>query len=208
VLGMCLMIAQAFFYNAIFFTYALLLVNFYNVPAPRVGVYLLPFALGNVAGPFLIGHLFDTVGRKPMIVFTYASSGVLLAFSGWLFAAGLLTAKTQTIAWTAIFFLASCAASSAYLTVSEVFPLEVRAMAISIFYAVGTLVGGVGAPALFGVLIGSGSRSKVAWGYAACSVLLIAAAGVEAWLGVKAERQSLEAISAPLSAAQDESVAA
>jgi len=202
VLALTLMVSQAFFYNAIFFTYALLLIRFYGVPAPRVGLFLLPFALGNVAGPVLMGKLFDTIGRKPMIVFTYAASGVLLALSGWLFADGLLTATTQTIAWTCIFFIASCAASSAYLTVSEIFPLEIRAVAIALFYAIGTLIGGVGAPALFGYLIGTGSRHSVAWGYTASAALLIAAAVVEAWLGVKAERQSLEAISAPLSAVE------
>jgi MFS family permease len=139
-----------------------------------------------------------------MIVLTYALSGVLLAISGWLFANNLLTATTQTVAWTAIFFIASCAASSAYLTVSEIFPLEIRAIAISLFYAIGTLIGGVGAPALFGALIGTGSATKVAWGYTACSLLLILAACVEAWIGVKAEGQSLEAISTPLSAASNQ----
>lgn len=207
-LSLTLMVAQAFFYNAIFFTYALLLIRFYAVPAQRVGIFLLPFALGNVAGPLVMGKLFDTVGRKPMIVLTYATSGMLLAISGWLFANDLLTAKTQTIAWTIIFFVASCAASSAYLTVSEIFPLEIRAMAISLFYAIGTLIGGVGAPVLFGVLIGSGSRTSVAWGYTSCALLLILAAVVEARLGVKAEGQSLEAISAPLSAASGKTKAA
>jgi MFS family permease len=206
-LSLTLMVSQAFFYNAIFFTYALLLIRFYNVPAPRVGVFLLPFALGNVAGPVLIGKLFDTIGRKPMIVVTYALSGLLLAVSGWLFANNLLTATTQTIAWTVIFFIASCAASSAYLTVSEIFPLEIRAMAISFFYAIGTLIGGVGAPALFGYLIGTGSAAKVAWGYTACAAMLIFAACIEAWLGVKAEGQSLEAISTPLSAAVESNTA-
>jgi MFS family permease len=204
ILGLTLMVAQAFFYNAIFFTYALLLVNFYDVPAERVGWYLLPFALGNVAGPLLMGRLFDTIGRKPMIAATYATSGVLLAISGWLFAHNLLTARTQTIAWTAIFFVASCAASSAYLTVSEVFPLEIRALAIALFYAVGTLIGGVGAPAIFGALIGSHSAEKVAWGYFGAALLLIIAAATEALIGVKAEGQSLESISAPLAAVEDE----
>ncbi len=203
-LSLVLMVSQAFFYNAIFFTYALLLIQFYGVPAPRVGVFLLPFALGNVAGPMVLGKLFDTIGRKPMIITTYALSGVFLAISGWLFAKGMLTATTQTIAWTVIFFIASCAASSAYLTVSEIFPLEIRAMAISLFYAIGTLIGGVGAPALFGSLIGSGSRMMVAWGYAGSAALLIFAACIEAWLGVKAEGQSLEAISTPLSAATNQ----
>jgi len=206
-LGLTLMVAQAYFYNAIFFTYALLLVRYYQVPAGAVGRYLLPFALSNVIGPVVIGKLFDTVGRKPMIVITYLLSGVLLAISAWLFARGALTATTQTVAWSLIFFVASCAASSAYLTVSEVFPLEIRALAISLFYAIGTLVGGVGAPALFGVLIGSGSRMQVFWGFVSASVLLVIAAAVEAVLGIKAERQSLESISTPLSST-DTSIAA
>ena len=201
ILGLSLMVSQAFFYNAIFFTYALLLVKFYDVPAGNVGYYLLPFALGNLLGPILLGRLFDSVGRKPMIAGTYALAGVLLAITGWLFRAGILTAHTQTIAWTVIFFIASCAASSAYLTVSEVFPLEIRAMAISVFYALGTLAGGVGAPALFGKLIESGSKQELFWGYIFSAALMIAAAAVEWKLGVKAERKSLESISAPLSSA-------
>ncbi|HTU33783.1 MAG TPA: MFS transporter [Candidatus Acidoferrum sp.] len=201
ILGLSLMISQAFFYNAIFFTYALLLVKFYGVPAGNVGYYLLPFALGNLFGPILLGRLFDSVGRKPMIAGTYGVAGILLAITGWLFRAGILTAHTQTVAWTVIFFIASCAASSAYLTVSEVFPLEIRAMAISVFYATGTLAGGVGAPALFGKLIESGSKRELFWGYIFSAALMIAAAAVEWKLGVKAERQSLESISAPLSSA-------
>jgi len=199
VLGFVLMSAQAFFYNAIFFTYALVLVRFYKVPPERVSTYLLPFALGNALGPVLMGHLFDTIGRKPMIIFTYAASGVLLAITGWLFEMGTLTAQTQSIAWTVIFFIASCAASSAYLTVSEIFPLEIRALAIALFYAFGTLVGGVGAPALFGYLIGLGSRTNLFFGYLLGAILMIVAACVEAVLGVKAERQALESIAAPLS---------
>jgi MFS family permease len=199
-LGLVLMIAQAFFYNAIFFTYALVLTKFYAVPAESVGGFLLPFALGNVLGPLLLGHLFDTVGRKPMIVITYAVSGLLLAFSGWLFQQGLLTAQTQTLAWTIIFFVASAAASSAYLTVSEIFPLEIRAVAIAIFYAVGTLAGGVFAPWIFGALIGTGSRDALFVGYLVGAALMILAAICEAIIGVKAERMSLEEIAAPLSA--------
>ena len=199
-LGFVLMLSQAFFYNAIFFTYGLVLMRFYGVPAERVGGYLLPFAAGNVLGPFVIGHLFDTIGRKTMISATYAISGVLLAITGWLFSIDVLTAQTQTIAWTIIFFVASAAASSAYLTVSEIFPLEIRAMAIAIFYAVGTLAGGVGAPVLFGWIIGSGSRPALAIAYYVGAALMILAAAVEAWIGVAAERKPLEEIAAPLSA--------
>jgi MFS family permease len=199
VLGLVLMISQAFFYNAIFFTYALVLMRFYGVPAERASAYLLPFAIGNVLGPLLIGRLFDTIGRKPMIVATYAISGVLLAISGALFRAGLLNAQTQTLAWMAIFFVASAAASSAYLTVSEIFPLEIRALAIAIFYSIGTFAGGVFAPLLFGVLIGTGSANALFIGYLVGAVLMIAAAVVEAWIGVAAERRSLEDIAAPLS---------
>ncbi|HLI30838.1 MAG TPA: MFS transporter [Terriglobia bacterium] len=198
-LGLALMIAQAFFYNAIFFTYALVLVSFYGVPAGQVSLYLLPFALGNVLGPFMLGRFFDIIGRKPMIVATYAISGVLLALAGWLFQRGALTAVTQTIAWTTIFFVASAAASSAYLTVSEIFPLEIRALAIALFYAAGTLAGGVGAPALFGMLIGTGSRTFLFFGYLLGSALMLLAALAEANWGVKAEQRSLESIATPLS---------
>jgi len=198
-LGFVLMVAQAFFYNAIFFTYALVLMRFYGVSAERVSAYLLPFALGNVLGPLLIGRFFDTIGRKPMIIATYAGSGILLALTGWLFRAGLLTAQTQTLAWTVIFFVASAAASSAYLTVSEIFPLELRALAIAVFYSIGTLAGGVFAPLIFGAIIGSGSRNALFAGYLFGAGLMICAAVVEAWIGVKAERRSLESIAAPLS---------
>ena len=199
VLGFVLMLTQAFFYNAIFFTYPLVLMRFYDVPAEKAGLYLLPFALGNVLGPFVIGHLFDTIGRKPMITATYIISGLLLAITGWLFHAGLLTAQTQTIAWMVIFFIASAAASSAYLTVSEIFPLEIRAFAIAIFYAVGTLAGGVGAPILFGWMIGTGSKTALFVGYLVGAVLMIIGGLTEAWLGVRAERRSLESVAAPLS---------
>jgi MFS family permease len=199
-LGLTLMAAQAFFYNAIFFTYALVLERFYNIPPVKAGYYIFPFALGNVLDPVLIGHLFDTVGRKKMISLTYALSGVLLALTGFLFSQNVLTAVTQTICWTAIFFVASSAASAAYLTVSEIFPLEVRAMAISIFYAIGTLIGGVAAPALFGALIESGSRSKLLGGYLGAAAFMIIAALTEMKIGVAAEGQSLEKISNPLSA--------
>src|SRR5207247_7152494 len=198
-LGFVLMFTQAFFYNAIFFTYALVLMRFYGVPEENVGGYLLPFALGNVLGPLLMGHLFDTIGRKQMITATYALAGILLALTGWLFRAGMLTAQTQTLAWTVIFFVASAAASSAYLTVSEIFPLEIRALAIAIFYAIGTLAGGVGGPALFGWIISTGSTAALFIGYLVGAALMILGAVVEAWIGWPAERRSLEHVAAPLS---------
>jgi len=198
-LGFVLMLTQAFFYNAIFFTYALVLMRFYGVPEQSVGRYLLPFALGNVLGPIVLGHFFDTIGRKQMIAATYGVSGILLALTAWLFHAGLLTAQTQTLAWTIIFFVASAAASSAYLTVSEIFPLEIRAFAIAIFYAVGTLTGGVGAPILFGWIIGTGSSNALFIGYLVAAVLMIFGAIVELWIGVAAERRPLEDVAAPLS---------
>ena len=198
-LGFVLMLTQAFFYNAILFTYALVLMRFYHVPEQDVGSYLLPFALGNVLGPLFLGHLFDTIGRKKMITVTYGLAGILLALTGWLFHAGVLTAQTQTLAWTIIFFVASAAASSAYLTVSEIFPLEIRALAIAIFYAIGTLVGGVGAPVLFGWIIGTGSSTALFTGYLLAAVLMVFGALVEAWIGVAAERRSLEHVAAPLS---------
>jgi MFS family permease len=201
VLGVSLMTAQAFCYNAVFFTYALILTDFYDVPAGRVGLFMLPFALGNFAGPLVLGRLFDTIGRKVMITATYAASGVLMTATGWLFARGALDAVQQTAAWTAIFFVASAAASSAYLTVGESFPLEMRAVAISVFYAVGTGVGGIAGPALFGALIQSHSRAAILWGYLLGGALMLAAAGVEAALGVAAERRSLEEVARPLSSA-------
>jgi MFS family permease len=198
-LGFVLMLTQAFFYNAIFFTYALVLMRFYGVAEESVGRYLLPFALGNVLGPLLLGHLFDTIGRKKMIAATYGLAGILLALTAWLFHAGLLTAHTQTLAWTIIFFIASAAASSAYLTVSEIFPLEIRALAIAIFFAIGTLAGGVGAPVLFGWIIGTGSVAALFMGYLLAAALMIFGALVEVWIGVPAERRSLEHVAAPLS---------
>jgi MFS family permease len=196
--GLCLMAAQAFFYNAIFFTYALILTDFYHVPSDHVGWYLLPFAAGNFFGPVLIGRLFDTQGRKPMIAFTYIISGLLLAGTGWLFARDSIGAETQTICWMTIFFFASAAASSAYLTVSETFPLEIRALAIAFFYAVGTGIGGIVGPWLFGVLIDTGSRASVFGGYLLGSVLMILG-GLVAWRwAVAAERKPLEMVARPL----------
>ncbi len=196
--GLCLMASQAFFYNAIFFTYALVLTDFYGIPSHDVGWYLLPFAAGNVLGPIMLGRLFDTLGRRPMIASTYIMSGILLAAAGWLFARGLIDAQTQTICWMVIFFFASTAASSAYLTVSETFPLEIRALAIAFFYAVGTGVGGVIGPALFGVLIDTGSRMSVFAGYLLGAVLMIGAGAVAWRWGVAAERKPLEHVARPL----------
>jgi MFS family permease len=198
--ALALMSAQAFFYNAIFFTYALVLTRFYNVPANSVGWYILPFAVGNVLGPLILGHFFDTIGRKIMISFTYILSGVLLAATGWMFDAGMLSAMGQTIAWSVIFFFASAAAGAAYLTVSETFPIEIRALAIAFFYAIGTGIGGVAGPILFGALIESGSRGSVFLGYLLGAILMVLAGIVQAIWGIAAERKSLESIATPLSA--------
>jgi MFS family permease len=195
---LALMVSQAFFYNAIFFTYSLVLTRFYGVDAARVGLFIVPFALGNVLGPLLLGPLFDRIGRRRMIAATYALSGIALALTGVGFLTGVLDAATQTLAWSAVFFLASAAASSAYLTVSEVFPLEMRALAISIFYAVGTGIGGFAAPALFGVLVDSGSRPQVFAGYLLGAVLVLAAAVVAGRHAVDAERKPLEEVAPPL----------
>ena len=196
--GLALMAAQAFFYNAIFFTYALILTDFYGVPADHVGWYLLPFAAGNFLGPVMIGRLFDTIGRRIMISFTYTISGVLLAITGYLFMQDLIGAETQTLCWMVIFFFASAAASSAYLTVSEIFPLEMRALAIALFYAFGTGVGGIVGPWLFGALIDTGSRVSVFGGYLLGAVLMVLG-GFVAWRwGVAAERKPLEHVARPL----------
>src|SRR6202171_3212257 len=196
--GLALMISQAFFYNAIFFTFALVLPDFFGIASNQVGWYLLPFAAGNFLGPLLLGRLFDTLGRRAMITFTYAVSGILLAVSGYLFSIGMLSAQTQTIAWMVILFFASPGASAAYLTVSETFPLEVRALAIALFYAVGTGIGGVAGPALFGALIDTGSRNSVFAGYLLGSGLMIAAAIIAWRYAVAAERQALESVARPL----------
>jgi MFS family permease len=196
--GLSLMAAQAFFYNAIFFTYALVLTTFYGIPSHHVGWYILPFAAGNVLGPILLGRFFDTIGRRPMIAFTYLMSGLLLAATGWLFQQGMMSAREQTLAWSVIFFFASAAASSAYLTVSETFPLEIRALAIALFYAVGTGIGGVFGPILFGALIDTGSRTSLLGGYLLGAVLMVLAAGVMWRWGVAAERKPLEQVARPL----------
>jgi MFS family permease len=199
-LGASLMAAQAFFYNAIFFTYALVLARFYGVPDQKVGLYIFPFALGNFLGPLLLGPLFDRVGRRVMIASTYLLSGAGLFVAGALFRAGWLDAETQALAWAAIFFVASAAASSAYLTVSEIFPLEIRALAISIFYAAGTGIGGFLGPALFAWLVEAGSRGALFGGYVLAAALMCGAGLAAAWLGVDAERKPLEDVALPLSA--------
>jgi MFS family permease len=196
--GLVLMTAQAFFYNAIFFTFALVLTDFYGIAADRIGWYILPFAAGNFLGPLVLGRLFDTLGRRAMITLTYGASGVLLAISGYLFSIGALSAESQTIAWMVIFFFASPAASAAYLTVSETFPLEVRALAIALFYAVGTGIGGVAGPVLFGLLIDTGSRASVFAGYALGAALMVAAAVIAWRYCIAAERRTLESIARPL----------
>ncbi len=199
VLGLTLMACQAFCYNAVFFTYALILTKFYGIEASQIGWFMLPFALGNLAGPLALGHLFDSIGRKPMITFTYALAGVLMAVTGFAFAQGWLSAWQQTAAWTVIFFFASAAASAAYLTVGESFPLEMRAMAIALFYAIGTAVGGVVGPTLFGVLIAGGERGNIMWGYLVAAALMLVAAATEWRLGFAAEGRPLEEVSTPLS---------
>jgi MFS family permease len=197
-LGIVLLTTQSFTYNAISFTYPFVLTKFYDVPAGNIGLYILPFALGNFLGPLVLGRYFDTVGRKPMISFTYALAGCLLAVTGYLFWQGAFTAVTQTLAWSAIFFFASAGASAAYLTVSEIFPLEIRAMAIASFFVVAQGAGIV-APWLYGKLIETSAQS-VFYGYLVGAGMMLAGAIVELWLGVKAEGRSLESIATPLSA--------
>ncbi|HEV2654051.1 MAG TPA: MFS transporter, partial [Ktedonobacteraceae bacterium] len=203
ILGFSLMVGQSFLYNAIFFTYGLVLTTFYHIPSSTVGLYIIPFAIGNILGPLTIGRLFDTIGRRQMISFTYIFSGVLLAITGWLFLQGVLNAVTQTICWSIIFFFASAGASSAYLTVSEVFPLEVRALAIALFFAIGQGASSL-APLLFGVLIQSGRPIEVFYGNLFGAALMAGAGVVAIFFAVKAERQSLESIARPLSFAEDD----
>ncbi len=198
-----LYVSSAFLYTAIFFTYGLILGEFYGVDASKVGYYIFPFAVGNVLGPWLLGRYFDTIGRIPMISGCYLISGVLLAFTGYLFLQGVLSATTQTLMWCIIFFFASAAASAAYLTVSEVFPMEIRALAIAIFYAIGTGIGGVLAPAIFGALIEGGNRADLFVAYLLGAAVMIIAAIVEIFLGVKAEGQSLESVATPLTAIEE-----
>jgi MFS family permease len=200
VVVLALMLSQAFFYNAIFFTYALVLTRFHGVAENRVALYIFPFALGNVLGPLLLGPLFDRLGRRRMIASTYVLSGVGLAMTGAVFMAGWLDARGQALCWSAVFFFASAAASSAYLTASEVFPLEMRGLAISVFYALGTGAGGFIAPVLFGWLIATGSRGAVAVGYGIGAALVVVAGLLALRFGVDAERKPLEEVAPPLGA--------
>ena len=193
VLGVTLMLSQAFLYNSIFFSYGLILDRFHGVAPDRVGLYIVPFAAGNFLGPLLLGASFDRLGRRVMIPLTYAGSGLLLLVTGALFVGGMLNALTQTISWSLVFFLASAAASAAYLTVSELFPVELRGMAIAVFYSFATLVG-AGAPALFGVIVDTGEKMELFAGYALAALLMLIAAGVARVFGVAAEGRSLEAI--------------
>jgi MFS family permease len=198
VLGLTLMASQAFFYNAIFFTYALMLTRFYGISEERVGYYIFPFAVGNFLGPLILGRLFDAVGRRAMIAITYSVSGILLIATAYAFYRGSLSATGQTLCWSVIFFVASAAASSAYLTVSEVFPLEMRAIAISLFYALGTALGGFVGPPLYGAMIEGGSRGGLFAAYALAGALMCVAAFVAWKLGVDAERRPLEEVCPPL----------
>ncbi|UUT36266.1 MFS transporter [Microbacterium elymi] len=198
VLGLSLFIGQAFLYNAVFFTYALVLTKLLGVPSDIAPWTLVPIAIGNFLGPLLLGRLFDSVGRKVMISASYIGSGILLVVTGILFDARVLDAVWLTVCWVIVFFFASAGASAAYLTVSEIFPMETRAMAIAFFYAVGTGLGGIIGPLLFGEFVSMGI-SAVALGYFIGAGLMIAAGLVEVFLGVNAERRSLEDIAAPLS---------
>ncbi len=190
-------VGQAFLYNAVFFTYTLVLTDFFNISADKAPLFLIPFAIGNILGPLLLGPLFDSIGRRVMISFTYITSGVLLIITGLLFTHDVLSATTMTIAWSVIFFFASAGASAAYLTVSELFPMEARAMAIALFYAVGTGIAAL-SPTLFGALIATKSKTNVNYGYLLGAALMIGAGLVAVFLAVAAERKSLEDVAKPL----------
>jgi MFS family permease len=199
ILGLSLFIGQAFLYNAITFGYAQILTTFFHVKTDP-GYYFAVIAVGNLIGPLLLGRLFDSVGRKPMIAGTYILSGLILLGTAYLFHAGSLNATTMTACWCAALFFASAGASSAYLTVSEVFPLETRALAIAFFYAIGTGAGGITGPLLFSSLVGTGKVADTVLAFSIGATLMILAGLVEIFLGVKAERQSLEDIAQPLTA--------
>jgi MFS family permease len=201
VLGLTMMITQAILYNAVFFNYGLILVRFFDVGDQQISYLFFPFAAGNLIGPLVLARLFDTVGRRSMIAITYCVSGILLAVGAWLFSSGLLNATTQTLFWCVVFFFASAGASSAYLTVSEIFPLELRAQAISFFFAVSLGAGGVLTPPIFAALIGDGTDvGPLTLGYYALALIMFSGGLVALLFGVDAERKSLEEIANPLSA--------
>jgi MFS family permease len=204
VLGFALFIGQAFLYNAVFFTQVLVLTKYFAIPAEDAPLFILPLAVGNLIGPLFLGPLFDRIGRKVMIAGSYIGSGVLLVGTGLLFQEGMLDATTLTICWCGVFFFASAGASAAYLTVSEIFPMETRAMAIAFYYAIGTGIGGAAGPLVFGQLIEEGTLSSIATGYYIGAGLMIAAGVVEVFLGVEAAGKSLEEIAPPLSEVPDE----
>ncbi|MDI5974430.1 MFS transporter [Streptomyces sp. SL13] len=201
VLGLSLFVGQAFLYNAITFGFGSILTKFFNTPSDETGYYFAVIAAGNFLGPLLLGGLFDSLGRRPMIAGTYIGSGLLLFGTAWLFSAGHLSATTLTACWCVVLFFASAGASSAYLTVSEIFPMETRAMAIAFFYAVGTAAGGISGPLLFSDLTSSGKVGDTALAFEIGAALMVIAGIVAAFLAVKAERRSLEDIATPLSAA-------
>jgi MFS family permease len=194
VLGLTLMTSQAFLYNAIFFTYALVLTQFYGISASAIPYYLIPFANGNILGPLLLGALFDSVGRVPMIAGCYFICGALMILTGYLFYTEVLSAVTQTIMWYIVFSFASAAASAGYLTVSEIIPMEIRAMAIA------TAIGGISGPVLFGNIIGTGNAGKPFVAYLVGAAFMIFAAVIELVLGIRAEGKSLENVATPLTA--------
>ncbi|HEY2674711.1 MAG TPA: MFS transporter [Rugosimonospora sp.] len=200
VLGLALFIGQAFLYNAVTFGFAQILETFFKVPSGSTGWYYLMIAGGNLLGPLLLGPLFDSLGRRVMISGTYLLSGVLLLGTAWLFHSGSLSALSLTLCWCVVLFFASAGASAAYLTVSEVFPMETRALAIAVFYAIGTGAGGITGPLLFAKLVGTGKVSDTVVAFTIGAILMLAAGLVEAAIGVKAERRSLEDLATPLSA--------
>ncbi|MDX5566467.1 MFS transporter [Streptomyces sp. ID05-04B] len=201
ILGFSLFIGQAFLYNAITFGFGAILTRFFDVPSGNTGYYFAVIAIGNFCGPLLLGKLFDTVGRRVMISSTYLLSGVLLFGTAWLFDHGSLNATTMTACWCAVLFFASAGASSAYLTVSEVFPMETRAMSIAFFYALGTAAGGISGPLLFAKLTDTGKVADTVLAFSIGATLMCLAGLVAAFLAVKAERRSLEDIAKPLTAA-------
>ena len=200
VLGLALFIGQAFLYNSILFGYATLLSTFFGVATSDAPYYLVAFAVGNLVGPIVLGPLFDTLGRKPMIARTYILSGVLLLITGYLFKQNQLDATSLTVSWSVVFFFASAGVSAAYLTVSEIFPMETRALAIAVFFAVGTGIGGIIGPQIFGRLVPTGNATDVFYALALGAALMIVGGVVEIVFGVKAERKGLEGIAKPLTA--------